>query len=715
MPFSSAFDFTLARPVWEKDRQKEMNVSLIFRGFIPEKADAKIRIAASSRYQIFVNGSFFAAGPARAAHGFYRVDEYTLSHLLNEKKNTVAIIAAGYNSNSFYLLDEPSFLCAEIEANGEIIYATGEKDFETTRYNGRLQRVMRYSFQRPFSECYVLDAWYDGFVNGTHDPFKSVPLEECGSKRFITRTVPYCDYNEVKADKLISKGILLPLKTDKVRKYDDRSYTNIGEKLKGFTPEKLEANPVNEMFAYTPNVLENEVLPAGSVELGVNCFSVFEMAKNKTGYIRLSITAQHDTSLYVIFGERLGENGVPEPGADGCVSLVQWSVQGGRSYDLVSFEPYTFKYAAIVSMYAPTLITNLSLYCEEMPERYIVNAPSSKNEKLQKIYNAAVNTFRQCATDIFMDCPSRERAGWLCDSFFTARTERFLTGENRVEDAFLENYLMADKFENIPGGMLPMCYPADHYDGVFIPNWAMWFAIEIFDRLPCPGGKEIAARAENRLRALAEYLEKFENEKGLLEKLESWVFVEWSDANDFTQDINYPTNMLYSAFLDALGKMYDDGSFLAKAEHLREVIREESWNGEFFRDNDVYRDGVLTKTDNISETNQYYAFFFGVAAKERYPELWKRLTEDFGPERKPDVYPEVRPSNVFIGNYLRIQLLLNEGHYDKVENEAKKLFLPMAEQTGTLWEHMKGSASRCHGFASYAAVVLKNAEVHCGK
>lgn len=145
------------------------------------------------------------------------------------------------------------------------------------------------------------------------------------------------------------------------------------------------------------------------------------------------------------------------------------------------------------------------------------------------------------------------------------------------------------------------------------------------------------------------------------------------------------------------------------------MIRKESWNGEFFRDNDVYRDGVLTKTDNISETNQYYAFFFGVAAKERYPELWKRLTEDFGPERKPDVYPEVRPSNVFIGNYLRIQLLLNEGLYDKVENEAKKLFLPMAEQTGTLWEHMKGSASRCHGFASYAAVVLKNAEVRCGK
>ena len=27
--------------------------------------------------------------------------------------------------------------------------------------------------------------------------------------------------------------------------------------------------------------------------------------------------------------------------------------------------------------------------------------------------------------------------------------------------------------------MLPMCYPADHYDGNFIPNWAMWFVLEL--------------------------------------------------------------------------------------------------------------------------------------------------------------------------------------------------------------------------------------------
>ena len=121
MSVSTTRKFISAVPVWEKGRSEEMNVSLIFRGKLPRTDDAHIHIAASSRYQIFVNGEFFAAGPARAAHGFYRVGDFDLAPKLAANENTVAIIVAGYNSNSFYLLDEPSFLCAEIVADGGIL------------------------------------------------------------------------------------------------------------------------------------------------------------------------------------------------------------------------------------------------------------------------------------------------------------------------------------------------------------------------------------------------------------------------------------------------------------------------------------------------------------------------------------------------------------------------------------------------------------------
>ncbi len=48
-----------------------------------------------------------------------------------------------------------------------------------------------------------------------------------------------------------------------------------------------------------------------------------------------------------------------------------------------------------------------------------------------------------------------------------------MTGRSRIEKAFLENFLMEDSFPPLPDGILPMCYPSDYLDGVYIPNWAI--------------------------------------------------------------------------------------------------------------------------------------------------------------------------------------------------------------------------------------------------
>ena len=104
---------------------------------------------------------------------------------------------------------------------------------------------------------------------------------------------------------------------------------------------------------------------------------------------------------------------------------------------------------------------------------------------MQRIYDAAVRTFCHNVLDIYMDCPSRERAGWLCDSYFTGKTEHFLFGTTFVEDAFLENYRLYKNDDGmIPEGSLPMCFPSDIKDnGEMIPQWTMWYVLEVEDYL----------------------------------------------------------------------------------------------------------------------------------------------------------------------------------------------------------------------------------------
>jgi alpha-L-rhamnosidase len=74
--------------------------------------------------------------------------------------------------------------------------------------------------------------------------------------------------------------------------------------------------------------------------------------------------------------------------------------------------------------------------------------------------------------------------------------------------------------------------------------------------------------------------------------------------------------------------------------------------------------------------------------------------------KQTNAYSDVPFANAFIGNYLRMELLSREGLSRKILDESVDFYIPMAEQTGTLWENMTSVASCNHGFASHIIRVL---------
>ena len=277
-----------------------------------------------------------------------------------------------------------------------------------------------------------------------------------------------------------------------------------------------------------------------------------------------------------------------------------------------------------------------------------------------------------------------------------------------VEDAFFENYMLPDSFKALPDGMLPMCYPSDHYDGVYIPNWSLWFVVELAEYARRGGNRAIVSGLKAKIEKLMAFFTQFENSDGLLEKLKSWVFVEWSKANSFVQDVNYPSNMLYAAALEAAGKLYDRVDWTEKAEKIRGTVNRQSFDGEFFVDNALRReDGSLEITRNRSEVCQYFAFFFGTATPESHPDLWNTLLNEFGPHRVEEgKYPEIHKANSFVGNVIRLELLSRAGRGAQLLEESVAYNEYMADRTGTLWENDGAYASCNHGFASHICHVL---------
>lgn len=700
-----------AIPVWAEGREKEMNLNLGFRAsFTAEQGqDALVKIGASTLYRVYVNGNFVGSGPARAAHGYYRIDEFPVGQFIQEGENILAVEVAGYNVNSYYTLDQPSFLLTEMMVNGKAVLATGSgDDFEAFQIKERLQKVERYSFQRPFTEYYRMTEGYDHWRTSTEVPVERLALTHLPAVQLLPRHVAMPTFDIQEPVSLHSTGTIKKITPEQYRK--DRSLAAISDILKGFKEDELEVYPVSqeiqEIATASQEIISKPFTQGGSVSLKKNEFTIYDFGTNFSGFIGAQVKCHEPTRLIFYFDELLTDDDVKtkQRQSDICNHIV-FELQPGE-YNFETLESYTFRYLKLMALEGESEIEKIYLREFSYPDNSSALFASS-NSKLDKIFDAAKQTFRQNSVDVFMDCPSRERAGWLCDSYFSAITERVLTGKTNVSDNFLENYALPERFEFLPEGMIPMCYPADHNDGVFIPNWSLWFILQVEDYARNGGNPQLVAQLEPRIKDLLAYFSGFENEEGLLEKLDSWVFVEWSRANEFVQDINYPTNMLYSAALRCAGQLYNNSEWLNRSDEVREAVLRQSYNGEFFVDNAIREAGEFKLTENKTEACQYYAFFFNIATPESHPELWRKIVNEFGPNRDDTLtYPDVFRANAFIGNYLRMDILSRYDLQGQLISEIQDYFYTMADLTGTLWENMQSHASCNHGFASFIGYVL---------
>ena len=709
--------FENALPVWLCGKVKEKNVTAAFYTAVDFfGGTAVLRVATSGFYRVFVNGEFVTFGPARCAHGFFRVDETKLE--LEKGVNHIAVEVVNYYTYSYASLRQDGFVQMELSVDGKAVAATGRDGFVGFVLNERLSKIQRYSYQRPMGESYRLSGDVYGWRVGRVSPNAvKTDVEILDEKQLMPRGIAPLKFPTVSPEYLVSEGNFItgvkPLKYKK-----DRSLYDAGDLNKytvdGFSEDELEIHLSDETqeWEITEKRDRNEPF-SGEVTVSNGEFQILSLPSERTGFIAFDIECSETGVFYIAFDETLRPNGDVDPNSMQCLNAVRFEVESGQ-YRFQTVEAVGFKYIKFACTNGRFVIKNIRVIELVCPQPIITEYKGSDPE-LAEIFSAAVNTFKQTAVDIFMDCPTRERAGWLCDSFFTARTEFLLTGDNAVERNFLENFLLPESFENLPKGMLPMCYPADFVDGSFIPNWAMWFVLELEDYLCRTGDEQFVLRFKSKIYDLLQYFKGFENQDGLLEKLENWVFVEWSKANDFVQDINYPTNMLYSRMLKAAAKLFDDEKLAEKGERLAEVILKRSFDGEFFHDNEVYVDGKPQLTNERSETCQYYAFFMGIATAESHPKLWNRLLSEFGPDRaEKGTWPEIWPSNAFVGNYMRLELLRQNGLYRQLLDECVGYFGYMARKTGTLWENTYDRASCNHGFASYAARFVLEAEKNLG-
>lgn len=678
------------KAVWAKGRAEEINRTFAFALDLKKPTKGEIRLSAASCYKLYADGKLLGFGPNRAAHGHCRFATYTF-----EARRIVAEVLNVYAQNFCWVKQKPFFACEVKTENGE---AYSAEDFVCFELTDRVQKVQRYSFQRGFAEVYEIFADHGALYVGdlSKTPYPRCEKEEAALPNVLLSYTENPLLEEVSARAIDSGAVRI---NDTLPVWTDRSQTQVGTLLEGFLRSDWQAFPTDEVSRF-------EFISGAAV--GEYRYETVDFSRIFTGFTELEIEAKNAGEVYVAFDEILTDESrkILNPFRGETANVFKWRLKNAGQFSVSSFEPYACRYARIIA--TPGISAKIKIRTYENPEAKKFKF-SCADQRAEQIMEAARSTFAQNAVDLLSDCPSRERAGWLSDSYFSSVAEWIFTGENKVERAFLENFVYADK-SGLPEGMIPRCYPADYYekDG-YIPNWAMWYILELNKYFRRYGRDEIIEKSRENVEGLLRYFAAYENEYGVLENLRGWVFVEWSAANEKShiRGVNVPSNACYFAMLLAAEEIYGIKGLKERAERVREYLLAHAYRGGFFVDN-LTRNafGKLEPTENYTETCQYYMFFFRVADKTTNKELFYKMLNQYGKCHKCVEGKKLAEANMIYGVYMRLELLMREGSREELYNECLKYFYEMTKKTGTLWEHNGARASCDHGFASYVAKFL---------
>lgn len=678
---------------------------------------AVIRLTARNVYRLYVNGEIIMHGPARTAHGYCRVDEIDVTEHLIDGINHLAVEVVeygnrceGYNRYSNDSTLEGGLFIAEVEADGKILTATGRDEWKVCSIAAREPRSERISHSRECTEIYTLGDDYYLWKLGLGDFLPASLLEE--EPIYLTHEALMPTLEAYPFTNLLDYGAC---RIDETKKLTALFYENNSPYY-----DSLPEHPTADCRRTVESDLGRVHAEYGEDGLYLHSsytsdlYALWDGGESHVGFIRLAVTCEEAGVIDIVHSELLKPDGTI-PYYHNIVTRLH--VPAGLT-EFVTMEPALARYIMVYFRGVGTVtVHNLSILDDAYPDEHRTSFLCS-DENVNRLYRAAKKTLLLNTQDIFMDCPERERGGWLCDSLWTARAAALMLSDSRVEREFLENFLLTPA-DGMFHAFFPEVYPAlkpSYKDMTGITTWSFWLMCEVCEFIRRTG--DIAFRKEHkkRISAFVNGTKDFLGKSGLLENL-PWLFIDWSMSNygEYQQPVSTPANALYAYMMIELGETFGEPTWVAEGQRVRSVLRAAIVGNSAVEEMKhipdsfgVDENGALHSKGRFSEAAMYTALWSGLFTAEEAPCLIRTVRDMMGPAPVFAKDPNVGASQLFIGLCIRLDMLCRHGAYAKMYEDMRAIYDPqLKEGPGTLWENEAiDTSSRCHGFTAHAGVHL---------
>jgi len=532
------------RPVTSNQRVREnatevRNVHTLFRKAFPlparPVASATLSITADDAYALYVNGVFVGFGPAQAPLFSYPYNRWDVAELLRPGgANCIAVHVyyQGLYNLAYMSADNMEGLLAQLDvecADGSRATVATDAFWRFQRNAARKgERVWGYETQ--LSEDIDLRLW---------DP----------------------DWNR--------PG------------FDDSSWER----------PFVAANPWPPAYHIVPQRIPpvefRTVAPRSLKELEPGRY-VIDFGSEVVGTTVFTVTGPSGHAVEIRHAEEMGEDGGIRFALRANCTYQETVILSGRERETIEFYEYKgFRYAEVVNWPGVLLPQDVHARIRHYPFPEDACAFRTSDAVLDDVWELCRGGVKHGTQETYLDCPTREKGGFLGDGFITAPSHLVLTGDGRIFRKFLRD--IADSARQYPGlpCHMPTYVTAEHSDysilwPLLLERYHDWTADAAFLR-----------ETEHVQDGLLESFQEFEDRDGFLRAHVNTLFpaissllVDWPpelrDGYDFDRaasGVCTLSNMQYVGCLESCARLYAllgrpgaAASAMQKARRLRRLI-----------------------------------------------------------------------------------------------------------------------------------------------
>jgi alpha-L-rhamnosidase len=388
-------------------------------------------------------------------------------------------------------------------------------------------------------------------------------------------------------------------------------------------------------------VVEKEITPVSVTSLGNGTY-IIDLGKVYAGVPKIIFSGgTAGTTVSMRGGFTLRTDGMVSTSTAQETNMNYYFILDGG---MAVFQPMVYlgmRYFQVDNSPNALNTENVKFICRHFeldPSRSSFN---SSNDMLNQVWNLMKHSLTLGTQDSFVDTPTREKGGFLGDSWSIAVPDMTTMGDRTMNLRILLEFLDSQD-QYWPDGRLNAVYP--NVDGKRdIPDYTQMYLVWAWDYYMLTGNKEFLKDNYNRLKKVAGYVDTYRNEStGLIHNLAggggSYLYgiIDWPSQMRYGYDMSVESRTVVDAYAyidfeimariaEVLDSTADYDTYQQKALDMKEAI-----NNKLINSQGVYIDGLnsdQTQSVHVSQHANMFPLAMGIAPEDNLDSIVAEIKE----------------------------------------------------------------------------------------